>query len=199
MQGRGFPAGNPSATTVNVVLHDHRFGSDTVLSVPCSVLSVAASGRSLQCVLSRPNYEHTPYFNILLYGVPDAAVSNPTSRRLLAGGSVADTTSVEDQSEVEGRVAGAVVRTMTEDSPTVQPTYLHPSGQPTRLPSGQPSMRPASQPTQQPSNQPTQQPTRRPFSEPSSQPTLQPSTQPSFMPSCPTGQPTYQPSGEPSR
>ena len=164
MQGRGFPAGNPSATTVNVVLHDHRFGSDTVLSVPCSVLSVAASGRSLQCVLSRPDYENTPYFNILLYGVPDAVDANPTSRRLLAGESEADITSAEDRSVGEGRTAGAttaaasVVRTMTVDSPTGQPTR-QPLSRPTREPTRQPSSMP-SNPTGQPTHQPSRQPSR---------------------------------------
>ena len=125
VQGNGFPSDDLSATTVNVVIYDHRFGSNITLTVPCSILSVAANGQSLQCVLSRPDYEHTPYFNILLYGVPDTA-SNPTGRRLLA--------------------TSAGISAMTEDIPTVQPT-CQPSNQPTIEPTMQPSAQPSSDPS----------------------------------------------------
>ena len=133
VRGKGFPTDDPSSTTVNFVIYDHRFGSDTMLTVPCSVLSVATNGRSLQCVLSRPDYEHTPYFNILLYGVSDTA-SNPTGRRLLAAETSADM-NMEDRGErggIRSLVSAAGERVMTEDIPTVQPTC-----QPTLQPSMQ--------------------------------------------------------------
>ena len=163
MQGKGFPADDPLATTVNVVIYDHRFGSNTKLSVPCSVLSVAANGRSLQCVLSRPDYEHTPYFDILLYGVPvcnDDLTSNPIGRRLLAAGTVEDA-SVEDRGrggDNRAAAAAAVVKTMTEDSPTGQPT-CQPINHPSRVPTRQPTSRP-SRPSGQPSHRPSSQPSR---------------------------------------
>ena len=147
VQGKGFPADDPSATTVNVVIYDHRFGSNTKLTIPCSVLSVAVNGRSLQCVLSRPDYQHTPYFNILLYGVPSASNDDATaSRRLLAAETAADT-SVEDRGEGRGIRAAAVttstgVKVMTDNDPTGQP-------------STQPSVQPSAQPSRQPTNAPS--------------------------------------------